>query len=62
MSSYYSHPAFLPHARDIREAQVGMQVSREKEGEQSRAELTVFFFFRNITTIRYHCRAWEASP
>ena len=43
MSSYYSHPAFLPHARDIREAQVGMQVSREKEGEQSRAELTVLF-------------------
>ena len=30
MSSYYSHPAFLPHARDIREAQVGMQVSREE--------------------------------
>ena len=26
VSSYYSHPAFLPHARDIREAQAGMQV------------------------------------
>jgi len=25
VSSYYSHPAFLPHARDIREAQAGMQ-------------------------------------
>ena len=27
VSSYYSHPAFLPHARDIREAQAGMQVN-----------------------------------
>ena len=26
MSQYYSHPAFLPHARDLREAQAGMQV------------------------------------
>ena len=28
MTSYYSHPAFLPHAaaRDLREAQAGMQV------------------------------------
>jgi len=25
MTSYYSHPAFLPHARDLREAQAGMQ-------------------------------------
>ena len=33
MSSYYSHPAFLPHARDIREAQVGMQVRREEKIE-----------------------------
>ena len=34
MTSYYSHPAFLPHAaRDLREAQAGMQVNRkEKEG------------------------------
>ena len=30
MSSYYSHPAFLPHARDIREAQVGLKVEREE--------------------------------
>ena len=42
MSSYYSHPAFLPHARDIREAQVGMQVRRE-EGSEGWSELTVFF-------------------
>ena len=28
MTSYYSHPAFLPHAaRDLREAQAGMQVN-----------------------------------
>ena len=61
MSSYYSHPAFLPHARDIREAQVGMQVRREKEGERE-LERADCFCYRNITTIRYHCRAWGASP
>ena len=39
MSSYYSHPAFLPHARDIREAQVGMQVRATVQ----QMELTVLF-------------------
>ena len=39
MSSYYSHPAFLPHARDIREAQVGMQVRATVQ----QRELTVLF-------------------
>ena len=38
MTSYYSHPAFLPHAaRDLREAQAGMQVidlSTKNKGSQ----------------------------
>ena len=42
MTSYYSHPAFLPHAaRDLREAQAGMQVNTHKKMIHIHSQLNV---------------------